>query len=65
MQLRRPDIKHCERLIEILEMIKKGFQRFKIDGKIYKSDDLPELDKKFKHNIDIVCLLYTSDAADE
>ena len=35
-------------------MIKKGFQRFKIDGKIYKSDDLPELDKKFKHNIDVV-----------
>ena len=39
---------------EIFELIKKGFQRFKIDGKIYKSDDLPELDKKFKHNIDIV-----------
>ena len=39
---------------EILEMIKKGFQRFKIDEKIYKSDDLPQLDKKFKHNIDVV-----------
>ena len=39
---------------EILELIKKGFQRFKINGKIYKSDDLPQLDKKFKHNIDIV-----------
>ena len=26
---------------EILELIKKGFQRFKINGKIYKSDDLP------------------------
>ena len=39
---------------EILELIKKGFQRFKIDGKIYKSENLPQLDKKFKHNIDIV-----------
>ena len=39
---------------EILELIKKGFQRFKINGKIYKSDSLPELDKKFKHNIDII-----------
>ncbi|PPR34665.1 MAG: UvrABC system protein A [Alphaproteobacteria bacterium MarineAlpha6_Bin4] len=39
---------------EILEMIKKGFQRFKIDGKLYKSDELPNLDKKFKHNIDVV-----------
>ena len=36
---------------EISEMIKKGFQRFKIDKKIYLSDELPELDKKFKHNI--------------
>ena len=36
------------------EITKKGFQRFKINGKIYKSDDLPQLDKKFKHNIDIV-----------
>jgi excinuclease ABC subunit A len=39
---------------EISEMIKKGFQRFKIDKKIYLSDELPELDKKFKHNIDVV-----------
>ena len=39
---------------EISEMIKKGFQRFKIDKKIYLYDELPELDKKFKHNIDVV-----------
>ena len=39
---------------EIFEMVKKGFQRFKIDGKIYKSENLPQLDKKFKHNIDVV-----------
>ena len=39
---------------EILEMIKKGFQRFKIDGDIYKSDNLPQLDKKFKHSIDVI-----------
>ena len=39
---------------EIFEMIKKGFQRFKIDKKIYLSDELPELDKKFKHNIEVV-----------
>ena len=29
---------------EISEMIKKGFQRFKIDKKKYLSDELPELD---------------------
>ena len=39
---------------ELGEMIKKGFQRFKIDGKIYTSDDLPELDKKIKHSIDVI-----------
>ena len=39
---------------EISEMIKKGFQRFKIDEKIYTTEDLPTLDKKFKHNIDVV-----------
>jgi len=39
---------------EISEMIKKGFQRFKIDEKIYLSEELPELDKKIKHNIDVV-----------
>ena len=39
---------------EITEMIKKGFERFKIDGKIYLTEELPELDKKFKHSIEIV-----------
>ena len=39
---------------ELAEMIKKGFHRFKIDEKIYTSENLPDLDKNFKHNIDIV-----------
>src|SRR5690606_12514669 len=31
-----------------------GFQRLKIDGQFYAIEDAPTLDKKFKHDIDIV-----------
>lgn len=39
---------------EFLDLRKKGFQRVKIDGEIYEIEDVPELDKKIKHHIDVV-----------
>ena len=39
---------------EIAEWQKSGFQRLKIDGEFYPIEDAPVLDKKFKHDIDIV-----------
>ena len=39
---------------EIAEYMKKGFQRLKIDGTFYEIADAPVLDKKFKHDIDVV-----------
>src|ERR1700760_1731757 len=39
---------------EIAEWRKAGFQRLKIDGDFYPIEDAPALDKKFKHDIDVV-----------
>ncbi|WP_169568862.1 excinuclease ABC subunit UvrA [Sneathiella limimaris] len=39
---------------EFIELRKKGFQRVKVDGEIYDIEDVPELDKKLKHHIDVV-----------
>ena len=39
---------------EIAEFQKKGFQRVKIDGEFYAIDEAPALDKKYKHDIDVV-----------
>jgi excinuclease ABC subunit A len=39
---------------EIAEFQKKGFQRLKVDGTYYAIDEVPTLDKKFKHDIDVV-----------
>jgi excinuclease ABC subunit A len=39
---------------ELAEFMKKGFQRVKVDGQYYEIADVPPLDKKFKHDIDIV-----------
>ena len=39
---------------EINEFKKKGFQRIKIDNKIYEIDESPNLKKNFKHNIEIL-----------
>ncbi len=39
---------------EFQELKKQGFQRVKVDGAFYELDDVPELDKKFRHNIDVV-----------
>ncbi|RMF11552.1 MAG: excinuclease ABC subunit UvrA [Alphaproteobacteria bacterium] len=39
---------------EFADLRKKGFQRVKVDGEFYEIDDVPALDKKFKHDIDVV-----------
>src|SRR5207248_2976178 len=39
---------------ELAEYMKRGFQRLKIDGKMYEIAEAPALDKKFKHDIDVV-----------
>jgi excinuclease ABC subunit A len=39
---------------ELAEFLKRGFQRVKIDGKFYEIAEAPALDKKFKHDIDVV-----------
>ncbi|TIP74714.1 MAG: excinuclease ABC subunit UvrA [Mesorhizobium sp.] len=39
---------------ELLELQKKGFQRVKIDGVFYEIADVPALDKKYKHDLDVV-----------
>jgi excinuclease ABC subunit A len=39
---------------ELAELQRKGFQRVKVDGKFYDLGDAPQLDKKFKHDIDVV-----------
>jgi excinuclease ABC subunit A len=39
---------------ELAELQKKGFQRVKVNGKFYEIDAVPALDKKFKHDIDVV-----------
>ncbi|MGL4634509.1 MAG: excinuclease ABC subunit UvrA [Beijerinckiaceae bacterium] len=39
---------------EFGEWQKKGFQRVKVNGEIYEIGDAPVLDKKFKHDIDVV-----------
>ncbi len=39
---------------EFAELLKKGFQRIKVDGEFYELETPPKLDKKLKHNIDVV-----------
>jgi excinuclease ABC subunit A len=39
---------------ELAELMKKGFQRVKVDGVFHEIADVPALDKKFKHDIDVV-----------
>ncbi len=39
---------------EFIELRKQGFQRVKVDGQFYELEDAPELDKKFRHDIDVV-----------
>ena len=39
---------------EFAELKKTGFQRVKVNGAFYDLDEPPTLDKKFRHNIDVV-----------
>ncbi|MFY9874359.1 MAG: excinuclease ABC subunit A, partial [Rhodomicrobium sp.] len=39
---------------EFADLQKRGFQRVKVDGKFYEIADAPALDKKIKHDIDVV-----------
>jgi len=39
---------------EFLELRKQGFQRVKVNGDFYELDEPPTLDKKFRHDIDVV-----------
>ncbi len=39
---------------DFAELMKKGFQRVKVDGEFYEIADVPALDKKLKHDIDVV-----------
>ena len=39
---------------EFQDLQKRGFQRVKVNGEIYLVDEAPALDKKFKHDIDVV-----------
>ncbi|MEC7514245.1 MAG: excinuclease ABC subunit A, partial [Pseudomonadota bacterium] len=39
---------------ELAELAKRGFQRVKIDGEVYLIDEAPALNKKVKHDIEVV-----------
>lgn len=39
---------------ELAELRRQGFQRVKINGTFHELDEAPSLDKKFRHNIDVV-----------
>ncbi|MGH6889852.1 MAG: excinuclease ABC subunit UvrA [Rhizomicrobium sp.] len=39
---------------ELADLRKKGFQRVKVDGKFHELGQVPALDKKFKHDIEVV-----------
>ncbi len=39
---------------EMAELQKKGFQRIKVDGKFYELGQVPALDKKLKHDLEVV-----------
>ena len=39
---------------DILNLVKKGFVRFRIDDKIVTSENIPELKKNIKHDIEVI-----------
>ena len=39
---------------ELADLMRKGFQRVKIDGEYHEIEDAPALDKKYKHDIEVV-----------
>ncbi len=39
---------------EFADLLKRGFQRVKVDGEFHELDNVPALNKKLKHDIDVV-----------
>jgi len=39
---------------ELADLMRKGFQRVKIDGEYYEIEEAPVLDKKLKHDVEVV-----------
>ncbi len=39
---------------ELADLRKRGFQRVKVDGEMLEIDEVPALDKKYKHDIEVV-----------
>ncbi len=39
---------------ELADLLKKGFQRVKVDGTLYEIENVPALNKKIKHDIEVV-----------
>ncbi|WP_119458776.1 excinuclease ABC subunit UvrA [Rhodospirillaceae bacterium SYSU D60014] len=39
---------------ELADLQKRGFQRVKVDGALYEIDEVPALNKKLKHDIEVV-----------
>ncbi len=39
---------------DLQDLQKKGFQRVKVDGQFHEIDAVPALDKKYKHDVDVV-----------
>jgi excinuclease ABC subunit A len=39
---------------ELLDLQKRGFQRVRVDGKVYEIGEAPNLNKKLKHDIEVV-----------
>jgi excinuclease ABC subunit A len=39
---------------ELADLLKRGFQRVKIDGTLYELEEAPKLKKNFKHDIEVV-----------
>lgn len=39
---------------ELADLMRKGFQRVKIDGEYHEIEEAPALDKKYKHDIEVV-----------
>ena len=39
---------------EFAELQRQGFQRVKVDGELYEIDEIPKLNKKLKHDIEVV-----------
>ena len=50
---------------EILNFKKQGFEKIRIDGKIYDIDNVPNLNKKIKHNIELLIDKFINKKEDE